>query len=138
VLCTAFPAPNEVANNETLPWRVARVFSCYSRLTTDVFPFSQVIQFFFADAPFLSTSFPRVFSSTSHAPPADLAAGVCEVPHPFLTQAPVSRPHKMSLLVEAKRVAAEFDFSDDVVRAIGDEFVAEMSACQLPERSQIS
>jgi hypothetical protein len=44
----------------------------------------------------------------------------------------------MSLLAEAKRVAAEFDFSDDVVRAIGDEFVAEMSSCQLPESSQIS
>lgn len=35
----------------------------------------------------------------------------------------------MALLAEAKRVAAEFDFPDDVVRAIGDEFVAEMSAC---------
>jgi hexokinase len=36
----------------------------------------------------------------------------------------------MSLLAEAKRVAAEFEFTDDDVRAIGDEFVAEMSACK--------
>lgn len=56
---------------------------------------------------------------------------MCEVPAPFLTHdhAPVSRPYKMSLLAEAKRVAAEFDLSDDDVRAIGAEFVAEMSAC---------
>ena len=42
----------------------------------------------------------------------------------------------MSLLAEAKRVAAEFDFTDDDVRAIGDEFVAQMSACKLPNNFQ--
>jgi hexokinase len=42
----------------------------------------------------------------------------------------------MSLLAEAKRVAAEFDFTDDDVRAIGDEFVTQMSACNLLDISK--
>lgn len=43
----------------------------------------------------------------------------------------------MSLLAEAKRVAAEFEFTDDDVRAIGDEFVAEMSACEPSNSSKM-
>jgi hypothetical protein len=102
----------------------------------------QVIQFFFADAPFLTSTSSRLFSSIPYSPPDHLTAGVCEVSHPFLTQEPVSRPHKMSLLAEAKRVAAEFDFSDDDIRAIGAEFVAQMSelspADNPPERKMLT
>lgn len=102
----------------------------FPRPASDVVPLFQVIQFFLSDAPFQPSPSSRLYSSTSTScAPENLAAGVCEVPHPFLTQPPVSRPHKMSLLAEAKRVAAEFDFTDDDVRAIADEFVAEMSAC---------
>lgn len=53
--------------------------------------------------------------------------GTCESPHPFPTEAPISRPHKMSLLAESKRVAAEFEYTDEDVRRGVAEFVAEMS-----------
>lgn len=71
-------------------------------------------------------------SSQTTSPPNALFepsnSGVCESPAPFQTEAaPVSRPHKMSLLAEAKRIAAEFEYSDDDVRKAVGEFIFEMS-----------
>jgi hypothetical protein len=38
----------------------------------------------------------------------------------------------MALIAEAKRVAAEFEFSDDDVNRSVKEFIVEMSACNPP------
>jgi hypothetical protein len=42
----------------------------------------------------------------------------------------------MALLAEAKRVAAEFDFSDNDVQKTVAEFIAEMSAYSLARQSE--
>lgn len=67
-------------------------------------------------------------SPTSYSPPVQLVDQlVCENPHPFPTEPPVSRLYKMSLSEEAKRVAAEFDFADDEVRKSVKHFIYQMS-----------
>lgn len=73
---------------------------------------------------------PLSSTTTSFSPPALINSipGVCESPDPFPTATPISRPHKMALMAEVKRVAAEFEFSDEDVNKSVKEFIAEMSA----------
>ena len=52
---------------------------------------------------------------------------ICESPPPFPTVPPVSKVNKMSLASEAKRVAAEFDYTDDEVRKGVKHFIQQMS-----------
>lgn len=87
-----------------------------------------IVQFLFTDTPPLYSGSYHPYSPTSYSPRANVAdQGTCESPHPFPTEAPISRPHKMSLLAEAKRVAAEFEYTDEDVRRGVAEFVAEMN-----------
>ncbi|TVY73143.1 Glucokinase, partial [Lachnellula suecica] len=86
-----------------------------------------IIQFFFADTPSIHPRTLKPYSHTSFSPPAHiLDTETCESPHPFPTAPPISRPHKMALATEAKRIAAEFDLSDSDVKKIGVEFVEQM------------
>jgi hypothetical protein len=90
---------------------------------------SQILQFLFADNPPGYTRSAKHYSPTSYSPAAQVVdGGTCESPPPFPTEPPISRPHKMALLAEAKRVAAEFALSDDDVRKTVVEFIEEMSA----------
>lgn len=86
-----------------------------------------IVQFLFSDSPSQYSRPPKPFSPSSYSPPANVEAGICESPHLFPTEAPISRPHKMSLLQEVKRVAAEFEFTDDDVNKAVKEFILEMN-----------
>ena len=87
----------------------------------------QIVQFLFTDTPSSQSRHPRLYSPTSYSPPANVEAGICEIPHPFPTQPPISRPHKMTLLAESKRIAAEFEFTDEDVGRNVAEFIRQMS-----------
>ncbi|KAH8811433.1 hypothetical protein F5884DRAFT_274080 [Xylogone sp. PMI_703] len=89
------------------------------------------VQFFFAENHRPSYTYSRhhlPYTKTSYSPPARANdQDTCESPHPFPTEAPVSRPHKMALLAEAKRIAAEFEYSDEDVQKGVIEFIREMN-----------
>lgn len=93
----------------------------------------QVTQLFLADIkatyPHIFTSYP--FSRTISSPPAIVVDGaVCESPHPFATLPPISlAPSNMenSLVEETKRIAAQFDYTDDDVNKGVREFLRQMS-----------
>lgn len=86
-----------------------------------------IVQFLFADSPTSYSRYPKSYSPTSFSPAANLAeGGICETPPPFPTEPPVSKPHTMALLTEAKRVAAEFELTDDDVQKVVVEFLDEM------------
>jgi len=88
--------------------------------------FIQIIQFFVADdAPSRST-LSRQYTPTASSPAANLDVGVCESPPPFPIEQPISRSSKMSVLGEAKRIAAEFEYTDDDVRKGVAEFMKQM------------
>lgn len=55
-----------------------------------------------------------------------LAPPVCRNTSPFLEPLPVSQPYKMSLLEEAKRVAAEFEHSPDDLNKGVKAFISQM------------
>lgn len=93
----------------------------------------QIVQVLLDNKSALFSKSPQRYSTTSYSPPVKLVDQlICESPHPFPTEPPVSRPHKMSLLEEAKRVAAEFDFTDDEVRKNVKHFIYQMSKLPLP------
>ncbi|KAI3329647.1 glucokinase [Ustulina deusta] len=93
----------------------------------------QVTQLFLADIkatyPHIFTSYP--FSRTISSPPAIVVDGaVCESPHPFATLPPISlAPSNMenSLVEETKRIAAQFDYTDDDVNKGVREFLRQMN-----------
>jgi hypothetical protein len=88
----------------------------------------QISQFLFDSGPGSLSKSPQRYSATSYSPSVKLVDEfTCESPHPFPTEAPVSRLHKMSLLEEAKRVAAEFEYTDDQVRKGVKHFIQQMS-----------
>lgn len=87
-----------------------------------------VVQFIFSDTPSAQSRYQKPYSPTSFSPPAHvLEGGICESPPPFPTEPPISRPHKMALATEAKRIAAQFELPDDDVKKIGAEFVKQMN-----------
>ena len=51
---------------------------------------------------------------------------VCPNAPIFLEPLPTSRPHKMSLIEEARRVAAEFDYPAEAVNKGVKEFIRQM------------
>ena len=51
---------------------------------------------------------------------------ICQNSPVSLEPLPTSRPHKMSLLEEAKRVAAEFDYTKEDVNKGVKEFIRQM------------
>ena len=51
---------------------------------------------------------------------------ICQNSPVFLEPLPTSRPHKMSLLEEARRVAAEFDYTKQDVNKGVKEFIRQM------------
>lgn len=95
------------------------------------YPLTQIFQLLFTASPISYSNSRQIYhSSTSYSPPANVLEelGICESPPPFPTGAPVSGLHKMALVAEAKRVAAQFELSDEDVRKNVDEFISEMSA----------
>jgi len=92
----------------------------------------QIIQILLDNKSALFPESPLRYPPTSYSPPLKLLDQlICESPHPFFTEPPVSRPHKMSLLEEAKRVAAEFDYPDDEVRKSVKHFISQMGMLAL-------
>jgi len=89
----------------------------------------KIVQSLVADVPASKIRRIDLYSRTPYSPPANLQPGTCESLHPFPTEALVSRPHKMALLQEAKRIAAEFEFSDEEVQKNVVEFISQMSVC---------
>lgn len=90
------------------------------------------MQFIFADTTSIRSRTLKPYSPTSHSPPANkiiIEGGTCESPPPFPTEPPISRPYNMALATEAKRIAAEFELTDNDVKKIGVEFIEQMSAC---------
>jgi hypothetical protein len=95
----------------------------FPRLTAII----QIVQFYFTDSPPRYPKHLQPYSPTSFSPLANIVKGAtCESPPPFPTEPPISRPHTMALLAESKRVAAEFELTDDDVRRTVAEFVAEL------------
>jgi hypothetical protein len=93
----------------------------------------QIAQVLLDNKSALFSKSPHRYPPTSYSPPVKLVdQPICESPHPFPTEPPISRPHKMSLLEEAKRVAAEFDFTDEEVRKNVKHFIYQMSRLPLP------
>ncbi|KAF4629987.1 hypothetical protein G7Y89_g8156 [Cudoniella acicularis] len=87
-----------------------------------------IFQLLFKESLPITKRSPPSYSPTSFSPPAHIVEGAtCESPLPFPTEPPISRPHKMALAAEAKRIAAEFEFSDDDVRRTVAEFIVEMN-----------
>jgi hypothetical protein len=92
----------------------------------------QIVQVLLDNKSALFSKSPQRYSPTSYSPPVKLVDQlICESPHPFPIEPPVSRPRKMSLLEEAKRVAAEFEFTDDEVRKNVKHFIYQMSRLPL-------
>jgi hypothetical protein len=90
------------------------------------------VQFFLDKGSGIYPKAPQRYSPTSYSPPVKLVDElICESPHPFPTEPPVSRPYKMSLIEEAKRVAAEFEYTDDQVRKGVKHFIYQMSMSSL-------
>lgn len=67
-------------------------------------------------------------SETSHCEEGPLLGPlpVCRARNPLLEPQLVSRPHKMSLLEEAKRVAAEFEYSPEDLNKGVKAFISQM------------
>lgn len=86
-----------------------------------------IVQFLFTDSPSLQLRPLRTYSPTSYSPPANVEAGICESPHPFPTEPPISRPYKMALLAETKRITAAFELSDEDVNKNVAEFINQMN-----------
>ena len=81
----------------------------------------------FAKLPIENFRSPPPYHSTVYLSPASIEAGICEVVHPFRTQASISTPPKMGLQAEAERIAAEFELTDEQVQKTVLEFIREMS-----------
>ena len=54
-------------------------------------------------------------------------APICREEDLFSNQLPISRPHKMALLEEAKRVAGQFDYPPDELNKGVKAFIQQMS-----------
>ena len=59
------------------------------------------------------------------------SAPTCREEYLFSTHLPVSRPHKMALLEEAKRVAGQFDYSSEELNKGVKAFIQQMSGLTL-------
>lgn len=60
-----------------------------------------------------------------------ISEAVCRNPHILTEPPPISRPHRMSLLEEVRRVATQFDYSAEEVNKGVKEFIRQMGWCQL-------
>ena len=90
----------------------------------------QLAQFYFTDNPLLSSKSPQRYASTTFSPSANLVEwDTCESQPPFPTEPPISRPHTMGLVEEAKRVVEEFALSDEDVLKITKQFQEELGMC---------
>lgn len=56
------------------------------------------------------------------------STAVCPNTYIFGESLPISRPHKMSLLDEARKVAAEFDYPAEEVNKGVKEFIRQMGS----------
>lgn len=81
----------------------------------------QIVQTFFRDGANFFTKTPQRHEPTSSSPLGD-----------HTTASPVSLQDKMSLLDEAKRVAAEFNYDDAAVRNGVEAFIKQMSMWSWP------
>jgi hypothetical protein len=111
---------------------VGRMFQGYLYVVWADQSCTQIIQILLDNKSALFSESPQRYPPTSYSPLLKLVDQlICESPHPFSIEPPVSRPHKMSLLEEAKRVAAEFDYTDDEVRKGVKHFISQMSMLPL-------
>ncbi|CAG8983440.1 hypothetical protein HYALB_00000608 [Hymenoscyphus albidus] len=87
-----------------------------------------VLQFLFQRNSLPITFVRRPYSGSTFSP--RIEPTTCENPPPFPTEPPVSKPpisYRMALQAEAKRIAAEFDYSDAEVNKGVAEFIAQMN-----------
>lgn len=102
----------------------------------------QGLQLFLPDAKLASYSTILAGHPFLASTPAQLAldSPVCENPLSFPTAAPISRPN-MALVAESKRVAAQFDYTDEDVNKGVKEFLRQMGnyhPARIPQRYEQS
>jgi hypothetical protein len=89
----------------------------------------QVVQFLFREPPVRDSRYQRIYETFASSPPAAVLPGVCEPPPLFPTDPPISSLNEMALMTEVRRVADEFEFTDEEVNRSVKEFIVQMSAC---------
>ena len=98
----------------------------------------QLLQFFLHDSKLYYSTILQAgppFLRSAYSPPAQVIQEnndlVCEIPRPFPTSPPVSKPLNMALAAETKAIVAQFDYTDEDVNKGVKEFLRQMGQYEL-------